>query len=74
VFLPRRAVELGLGPGGYGFLVAATTAGVVTVMALPALVLARNLLSAATGADAEAETGTDETVSTGTEQEAGAAG
>jgi MFS family permease len=27
VFLPHRAAELGLGSGGYGFLVAATTAG-----------------------------------------------
>jgi predicted MFS family arabinose efflux permease len=27
VFLPHRALELGLGPGGYGYLVAATTAG-----------------------------------------------
>jgi MFS family permease len=27
VFLPHRAVELGLGSGGYGYLVAATTAG-----------------------------------------------
>jgi len=27
VYLPHRAVELGLGPGGYGFLVATITAG-----------------------------------------------
>jgi len=27
VFLPHRAVQLGLGPGGYGYLVAATTGG-----------------------------------------------
>jgi MFS family permease len=37
VFLPRRAVELGLGSGGYGYLVAATTAGQL----LAALLLAR---------------------------------
>jgi predicted MFS family arabinose efflux permease len=27
VFLPHRALQLGLGPGGYGYLVAATTGG-----------------------------------------------
>lgn len=37
VFLPHRAVELGLGASGYGFLVAATTAGEL----LAALFLAR---------------------------------
>lgn len=37
VFLPHRAVELGLGSGGYGYLVAATTAGQL----LAALLLAR---------------------------------
>lgn len=37
VFLPYRAVELGLGSGGYGYLVAATTAGEL----LAALLLAR---------------------------------
>ncbi len=37
VFLPHRAVELGLGSGGYGFLVAATTAGEL----LAAVLLAR---------------------------------
>lgn len=42
VFLPRRAVELGLGAGGYGFLVAATTAGEL----LAALVLARHTWAA----------------------------
>jgi predicted MFS family arabinose efflux permease len=34
VFLPHRAVELGLGSGGYGFLVAATTAGELLAAAL----------------------------------------
>jgi MFS family permease len=34
VFLPHRAVELGLGVGGYGFLVAATTAGQLLAAAL----------------------------------------
>jgi len=34
VFLPHRAVELGLGSGGYGFLVAATTAGQLLAAAL----------------------------------------
>jgi predicted MFS family arabinose efflux permease len=34
VFLPHRAVELGLGAGGYGFLVAATTAGELLASAL----------------------------------------
>jgi predicted MFS family arabinose efflux permease len=38
VFLPHRAVELGLGAGGYGFLVAATTAGQL----LAAVLLARH--------------------------------
>lgn len=42
VFLPRRAVELGLGSGGYGFLVAATTAGEL----LAASVLARHTWTA----------------------------
>jgi MFS family permease len=37
VFLPHRAAELGLGSGGYGYLVAATTAGQL----LAALLLAR---------------------------------
>lgn len=37
VFLPHRAVELGLGSGGYGYLVAATTAGQL----LAAVLLAR---------------------------------
>lgn len=37
VFLPHRAAELGLGADGYGFLVAATTAGEL----LAALLLAR---------------------------------
>jgi MFS family permease len=37
VFLPHRALELGLGSGGYGFLVAATTGGEL----LAALFLAR---------------------------------
>jgi hypothetical protein len=37
VFLPQRAVQLGLGSGGYGFLVAATTGGEL----LAALLLAR---------------------------------
>ena len=39
VFLPQRAVELGLGSGGYGFLVAATMAGEL----LASLVLARRI-------------------------------
>ena len=34
VFLPHRAVELGMGSGGYGFLVAATTAGQLLAAAL----------------------------------------
>jgi MFS family permease len=34
VFLPHRAVELGLGSGGYGYLVAATTAGQLLAAAL----------------------------------------
>jgi len=38
VFLPYRAVQLGLGSGGYGFLVAATTAGEL----LAAVLLARH--------------------------------
>jgi len=38
VFLPHRAVELGLGNGGYGFLVAAATAGEL----LAAVLLARH--------------------------------
>ena len=38
VFLPHRAVELGLGSGGYGFLVAAATAGEL----LAAVLLARH--------------------------------
>src|SRR5262245_34768596 len=42
VFLPHRAVELGLGSGGYGFLVAATTGGEL----LAALLLARNTWTA----------------------------
>jgi MFS family permease len=42
VFLPRRAAELGLGSGGYGFLVAATTAGEL----LAALLLARRTWTA----------------------------
>lgn len=42
VFLPRRAVELGLGSGGYGFLVAATTGGEL----LAALLLARRTWTA----------------------------
>jgi MFS family permease len=37
VVLPRRAIEYGLGPGGYGYLVAATTAGEL----LAALILLR---------------------------------
>ena len=42
VLLPRRAVELGLGLGGYGFLVAATTAGQL----LAAVLLARHTWTA----------------------------
>jgi hypothetical protein len=42
VLLPHRAVELGLGSGGYGFLVAATTAGEL----LAALLLARRTWTA----------------------------
>jgi MFS family permease len=42
VFLPRRAVQLGLGPGGYGFLVAATTGGELVA----ALLLARTTWTA----------------------------
>lgn len=42
VFLPHRAVELGLGSGGYGFLVAATTAGQL----LAATLLARHTWTA----------------------------
>jgi len=42
VFLPHRAAELGLGSGGYGFLVAATTAGQL----IAALLLARHTWTA----------------------------
>jgi hypothetical protein len=34
VFLPHRAAAIGLGPGGYGFLVAALTAGELTAATL----------------------------------------
>jgi predicted MFS family arabinose efflux permease len=56
VFLPHRALQLGLGPGGYGYLVAATTGGQLIAAAflarrtwrapLPASIIAAQIIAA----------------------------